>query len=249
MDIELKERFLERWNKYFPKAELPIVFYYSDQPDQAELLKPSSDWRCLFADLARVRNGKSIALDAVSIGCAGGKKYLGYDLEPRPYFENFLSDGIPGKMEGIRFKKSPELVRIVSKHQPEFSAPGKYIVFKRWDALETNDKPLAVIFFAIPDVLSGLYSLANFDEPDPNSVIAPSGSGCSSIVYFPYHELESDHPRAIIGMFDISARPFAPPAILSFTVPWPKFVRMVQNMDESFLITEQWNQIRIRLSR
>jgi hypothetical protein len=48
-------------------------------------------------------------------------------------------------------------------------------------------------------------------------------------------------------MFDVSARPCVPPEALTFAVPWPKFVRMVDHMDESFLITRSWGQVRARM--
>jgi hypothetical protein len=105
-----------------------------------------------------------------------------------------------------------------------------------------------VIFFAPADVLSGLFTLVNFDEIDPDAVIAPFGSGCSSIVYHPYRELGSDRPRAVLGMFDVSARPCVEPGVLSFAIPWPKFVRMVAHMDESFLITDSWRKVRLRMA-
>ena len=31
MDIELKEKFVTLWKKYFNSAELPIIFYYSNE--------------------------------------------------------------------------------------------------------------------------------------------------------------------------------------------------------------------------
>ena len=103
-----------------------------------------------------------------------------------------------------------------------------------------------VIFFAPPDVLSGLFTLANFDESDPQAVIAPMGSGCNSIVQAPYRELLSDHPHAVLGMFDISARPWVPAGELTLAIPWPKFVRMVAEMDASFLITGSWDKVKSR---
>jgi hypothetical protein len=122
-------------------------------------------------------------------------------------------------------------------------------VFKRWDDLEAQDEPAVVIFFSPADVLAGLFTLANFDEVDPQGVIAPFGSGCSSIVYHPYQELDSDRPRAVLGMFDVSARPCVEPDVLTFAVPWPKFVRMVGQMDESFLITGSWGRVRARIRK
>ncbi len=48
-------------------------------------------------------------------------------------------------------------------------------------------------------------------------------------------------------MFDVSARPCVPAGVLTFAVPWPKFTRMVANMDESFLITSSWAKVQARL--
>jgi hypothetical protein len=53
------------------------------------------------------------------------------------------------------------------------------------------DDPEVVIFFAQPDVLSGLFTLANYDEADPNGVFAPFAAGCGSIVHYPYLEKDS----------------------------------------------------------
>ncbi len=115
------------------------------------------------------------------------------------------------------------------------------------DVIEERDEPLVIIFFAPPDVLSGLFTLANYDEREPDNVIAPFGAGCGTIVHHPCRELTSDRPRAVMGMFDVSARPCVPPNVLSFAVPWPKFVRMVDNMEESFLITKSWGKVKKRI--
>ena len=247
MDIKLKEKFITLWNKYFDGAELPITFYYSDQPRAAEPAKPPSGHRCILADLAKVRKGTSLCFDADSIGCFGGKKYLGFTQDVMPNFEYFLSYGIPGKLEGERYKKTPELVKEMLKSVPTLKAPARFIVFKRWDMLEESDEPDAVIFFVAPDVVSGLFTLANFDEPELNVVFAPFAAGCGSIVQYPYLEKDSKRPRAVLGMLDVSARPFVGQNLLSFAVPMNKFVRMVDNMDESFLITPSWAKVNKRI--
>ncbi|MBK5102171.1 MAG: DUF169 domain-containing protein, partial [Desulfobacteraceae bacterium] len=105
-----------------------------------------------------------------------------------------------------------------------------------------------VIFFAQPDVLSGLFTLSSFDEVEPNGVFAPFSAGCGSIVQYPYLEKDSDRPRSVIGMFDVSARPYVPKDTLTFSVPMNKFMRMIENMDESFLITQSWSKVRKRLT-
>src|SRR5574341_1501771 len=97
-----------------------------------------------------------------------------------------------------------------------------------------------VIFFAKPDVLSGLFTLAGFDTAEPNGVISSFGSGCGAIVQYPYLEKDSGNPRAVLGMFDVSARPYVREDELTLAVPMKKFVTMVGNMEESFLITGSW---------
>jgi uncharacterized protein (DUF169 family) len=248
MDLEMKAEFSERLGKYFGEQEFPITFYYTEQEGCAELVKPPSGHQCFIGVLAKVRKGSSLYFDVNSIGCGGGKRYLGFTEEIMLNFEYFLSCGIPGKIEGERYKKTPEMVKESMAQMPQFKAPARFIVFKRWDMLEEFDNPEVVIFFAQPDVLSGLFTLANFDETEPNGVFTPFCAGCASIVQYPYLENVSEHPRGVLGMFDVSARPFVPHDTLTFAVPINKLTRMLKNMDESFLITQSWNKVRKRIS-
>jgi uncharacterized protein (DUF169 family) len=247
MDMKIKDRFVELNKKYFNNAELPITFYYSDTGEQTELVKRGSVARCVIGALAEVRNGLSFNFNADSIGCPGGRRYLGFAEGLSPNFEYFLSCGIPGRMEGERYKKSPELVKEIMKNWPNLRAPRPFVVFKRWDKLCQEDDPEVVIFFAQPDVLAGLFTLVNFDESQPEGVITPMGSGCSSIVSYPYLEKDSPHPRAVIGMFDPSARPYVPKDTLSFAVPMKRFITMIGNMEDSFLITDTWKKLQKRI--
>jgi hypothetical protein len=249
MDMNTKEEFIRLWTKHFGSAELPITFYYTDKAGCAEMATPPTGHRCVVADLSRVRHGTSVCFEAETIGCGGGQRYFGFTKEIMPDFEYFLSCGIPGKLEGERYKKTPELVREAMKHMTPFEAPGRFIVFKRWDALDKGDGPEVVIFFAQPDVLSGLFTLANFDQAEPNAVFAPFSAGCGSIVQYPYLEKDSHRPRGVLGMIDVSARPFVPQAVLTFSVPMDRFSQMIGNMEESFLITASWNQVRKRIDR
>ena len=248
MDTQLKKGFMKLWKKYFEGAELPITFYYSKDAGDIEIVKKPSDHSCVIGVLNKVRKGKQLCFDPDSIGCFGGKRYLGYLDKLMPNFEYFLSCGIPGEMEGERYKKSPEIVREIMENMPAFKAPAKYIIFKRWDSLKEDDNPDVVIFYAPPDVLSGLFTLAGFDEAESNSVIVPFSSGCGSIVTHPYLEKNRPRPRCVIGMFDVSARPFVPSGILTFSAPMKKFEKMVYNMEESFLITPSWNKVRSRIA-
>lgn len=247
MDLELKSRFLTLWSRYLDGAELPITFYYTDGDAGLPLESASEAERCLIANLAKVRNGTPLRFGAESIGCQGGRRYTGFSDSLRPNFEYFLSCGIPGEMEGERYKKSPELVKAVMANAPRFRAPKQFIMFKRWDLLTPAEDPEVVTFFAPPDVLSGLFTLSGFDEVG-SGVIAPFGAGCGSIVLYPYLEQESRQPRCVLGMFDPSARPYVPADALTFSIPMIKFTRMVENMEESFLTTKTWSTILKRIA-
>jgi hypothetical protein len=249
MDILLQERFITLWDEYFGGAPLPITFYYGNNANGAELVGPhSGEHRCVLADIYRVQAGRSLAFNRSSMGCFGGSKYLGFSEMIMPNFEYFLSCGIPGSLEGERYKKSPELVKEYLKNLPSWQAPGNFITFKRWDKLDASDEPEVVIFFATPDVLSGLFTLVNYDEAELSNIYAPFGAGCSTTVLYPYMERTAVRPRAVLGMFDVSARPCVPAATLTFAVPVNRFKRMVDNMDQSFLITGSWEAVKKRIS-
>jgi uncharacterized protein (DUF169 family) len=248
MDIEFRDHFISQWKKYFGNSELPVTFFYTEGDGGAEQAPRSRGRSCLICDLSKVRNGMSVAYNGESLGCAGARRYLGYTEKMRPDFEYFLSCGNE-RTEGERYLRTPEMVREFMKNQVKLPIQGKNIVFKRWDKLAADDNPEVVIFFANPDVLSGLFTLANFDQVEPNGTFAPFGAGCGSIIHYPYLESLSERQRAVIGMFDPSARPCVPAGVLTFAVPMERFVRMTGYMDESFLITGTWNDVRNRILR
>ena len=248
MDIGLRDRFTEMWNRYFPGSELPVTFGIGDGEGEVEKTPAPKDWRCLICDLTRIRKGTSLSFDGESISCAGGKFYLGYSTERAPEFRYFLSYGKPGVVEGERYKRSPEIVDAMGAHATAIPAKGRCYIFKRWDRLAEGDTPEVAIFFARPEVLSGLFTLANFDEADPEGGVAcPFGAGCGSIVYYPWLEQQKEHPRAVLGLFDPSARPCVPVDLLTMAIPMKKFVKMVGYMEESFLITPSWAKIQKRI--
>lgn len=245
----LKQAFEKLWKQYFDGAALPIAFYYTNQEPGPDLATPSLSKRCVIENLVAVREGTPMAFAVNTIGCFGGRRYLGYAQTLRPNFEYFLSCGIEGEMEGERYKKSPELVREVMAKGPKLKAPKPYIVFKRWDKLDEKDSPEVVIFFATPDVLAGLFTLASYDTAEESGVIAPFGAGCGSIVLYPYLEKDKPRPRAVIGMFDPSARPHVPAGTVTFAAPMARFETIVGNMEESFLITPTWQTIHKRIAQ
>jgi hypothetical protein len=48
-------------------------------------------------------------------------------------------------------------------------------------------------------------------------------------------------------MFDISARPMVERDILTLSMPYPVFLRLLENISGSFLETESWKKVRERI--
>jgi hypothetical protein len=248
MDLEFVDQFMRQWNKYFPGVELPIAYYYTDQPLAEDLSASQTTDRCLIGNMKRVRQGFPYVYDVHTPGCSGGKRYTGFSHSLRPNFEYFLSCGLPGEVEGERYKRDPELVKQYLLQHPPFDAPGKYLVFKRWDKLGQLDEPIAVVFFASGDVLSGLFALANYDMAEPDGVITPMGSGCAQMIAYPIEQSKQEKMRSVLGMFDVSARPQVGKDELTFSMPIQRLKQMVDYMDESFLITNSWKKVKDRLA-
>ena len=249
MDTALRDAYTRLHEKYFPGAELPIAFEVGGATTGVEKAPAPKGWRCFVCDLVKVRNGKSLVFSEDSIGCRGGRFYLGYDAERFPDFRYFLSTGKPGEMEGERYKQTPEIVDELDRGTARIPTEGRSIVFKRWDHLTDADNPDAVIFFARPEVLSGLFTLANFDRADPYGVVTPFGAGCSSVFSFPWLEQQSENPSAVLGIFDPSARPCVPLDTLTMAFPMKKFTKVVGFMEESFLTTGSWGKVMKKIDR
>ena len=105
-----------------------------------------------------------------------------------------------------------------------------------------------VVFFASPDILAGLFTLANYALESTDAVYAPFGSGCSTILTYPLKETEKEKPRAILGMFDVSARPMVEKDILTLAMPYSIFLKFLANISGSFLQTESWKKVLRRIT-
>jgi hypothetical protein len=78
-------------------------------------------------------------------------------------------------------------------------------------------------------------------------VNSPFGSGCSTILAYPLKEAEKEQSHAILGMFDVSARPMVEKDILTLAMPFSIFLKLLENVADSFLQTESWKKVRNRI--
>ncbi len=248
MDLKIKTSFITKWEKYFTGNDLPIACFYADEPKEADFPKApkpnKKGYTCIFSQLAPVRAGKPRAFNQDNFGCWGASGTLGFGNEPTQEDMDHMVDFLTNVE---KFKKSKEHVIGMFAANPPMPAEGKYLIFKRWDMLLESDEPQVVLFFVTPDAMAGLHTLANFDTINPHGVIAPFGSGCDSFIGFAMRELKSDNPKAVIGLLDPPARSCVKPNLLSFSIPWPKFVTMLENVDDCFLNTYIWAKIHNRM--
>ncbi len=246
MNLKDRDQFILLWKKYFREAELPLAGYYSSSDGGVKIVPKPSGHSCLIGQLMAVRKGQSLCFRPDSVNCGGGKRYLGFTDQINERFACFLSNGEDGGF-CERYKQSPELVERLLEQIPRLPLAGENLIFKRWDKLEEQDEPQFVVFFVTPDVLAGLFTLARFDNNEPDAVVAPFGAGCTSIVYYPYREYLEKGNRTIIGLFDPSARKCIKANILSFSLSVDRLWKLMAEMEESFLTTPTWSFISKRL--
>ena len=111
-----------------------------------------------------------------------------------------------------------------------------------------NDIKQVKVFYATPDMLSGLCGWAFYDNNAPDAVVSQFGSGCSTVVSMTIAENARQGYRCFIGLFDPSVRPYIGKNELSFTIPLCRFMTMLETMKDCFLFdSHAWNKIKARL--
>ncbi len=161
------------------------------------------------------------------------------DFARKEFIDDFRHD------EG--YIKSPELVKKWVDLLPIVNIPAKYTVFKPLKEADLNlEKSAIVSFLVTPDQLSALIVLANYGRESNDNVIVPFAAGCQAIGIIPYRECNSENPKGVIGLVDISARNNIRQMgkdLMTFTVPFKMFNEMEGNIEGSFLQKESWKEL------
>lgn len=231
-----KNVFISNFRKAFGDYELPVAFWYSEKP----LVDSEKTRGCFIKDLKPARLGGSVSLNAEMISCGGGKTYTGF-ITPPHHIPAFVSNK-------ERYKESPEMVAdfILNLDMPDKS--GLYINFSSIRNIGNFDNIEGLLFFATPDVLSGLVSWALYDTNAPDAVSVPFGSGCSSLVAQVVVENRRAGGRVFLGLFDPSVRPHVEPDILSLAIPMSRFRTMYYTFERSCLTeSHAWEKVRTRI--
>jgi uncharacterized protein (DUF169 family) len=240
------------------KMQPVAVILTNDKPAAGLQFKEGSMRGCVGAMLVTASKKNRIAFfDRKTFGCPGGGTGLGFgDRYGKFPIDCLLSTGnigIAARMdrtgtameEGERFYKNPELARKWVNSLPFTDVPTEYVVFKPWEQVTEEDNPELIVFFTNADQLSALVVMADYNRGSNQSITAPFGAACQSIL-FGYAESEKENPRGVIGFFDISQRSIVDRETLTFTVPYRMFQEMEAGVEGSFLNTPVWHKLQER---
>lgn len=237
------------------KNSAVAVILTNDKPSDGLQFKEGS-WGCVASMLIASTKGRTTFFDRKSFGCPGGGTGLGFGNQYKNFPVNcLLSTGnkeFAAKMgrgtameEGERFYKTPELAGKFIDSLPMTDVPTEYVVFKPLEQVTDQENPKLVVFLVNADQLSALVVLADYGRGTNESVVAPFGASCHSII-FGYQEAEKDNPRGVIGFFDISQRKHVDRETLSFTIPYKMLQEMEVNVEGSFLEMDVWKKLQER---
>ncbi|MDR1660324.1 MAG: DUF169 domain-containing protein [Desulfovibrio sp.] len=249
--------------------EMPFGVFYSDEkpdgygPEPGEIFSREReaagniDWQrafgnfsCILGNIWLARKKKKAAwISHEECGCMGGGFYSGVY---GPYLDMnvfYVSTGVPGTpIEGEYYMPSPESMTAFMEDCAPPPADGKYCVLKPLDQF-TDEQPKVVAFFARPEVLTGLHSLAVYTVGHHNAVISPFGASCTCLVAWPLVYERRGVERAVIGGFDPSARKFMKTDELSFAAPLALYRRMLDRMETSALTRRTWEGVRKKVMK
>ncbi len=254
----------------------PVAIYWTNNLAAGAKQFAKGKWGCVMMMYAQAAKGKTVAFDRETFGCMGGAVGLGfgnvYERWPGGIdcFYRFLStgnentaegkamleklggniskEGLGNFLYGERYCKTPEIAKKFVESLPMVDVPEKYVVMRPLKDVDLNQEPPKVIsLLADCDQLSALIVLANYAREKTDNVTVRFGAACHQVGILPLHEAASEHPRAVLGMTDLSARENIKNQIghdhLAFSVPLKMFLEMEGNVEGSFLERPTWKEL------
>lgn len=224
----------------------PVAVYRTTAKPENALQFKEGKWGCVISMLSAASKGRLAIFDDNTTTCVGGKVGLGFQRFQLGHIEYFLSTGETGNSDGEFYKKNPNLALDYVKNLPKIESKN-YLVFQPLDQLKHGDIPEIVIFLVNTDQLSALVQFVNYDKSTQDNVRIDFASGCAQAVLHALKETESINPKCMVGLTDPSARKYVDKDLLSFSIPYKRFLELEDQVEESFLTKETWQQISKRI--
>jgi uncharacterized protein (DUF169 family) len=226
---------------------LPIGMYFSEsRPDNAIGFTTKGNG-CIIPLIYSSAKGKTVVIDKDTTGWNCSAFYLGYQEWIFEGIECFLSDGIVNGRPSERFIKTEKQAKSFVEMYKPHTINHKKTIFKPLTEFKEKESPELVIFFVNPDQLSALVYLLHFNAPERTDIIV-SGfvSGCGSIITLPMKLQREGKKQAVWGMHDVSVRKRLPKDLMTLTMPYELLVAINNDIDISFIITENWTALKDR---
>ena len=234
--------------KHICLSNHPVALLWKEEMPAGAIHFQDGKWGCVVALLKAASQGRVAAAANATTVCMGGKAGTGFQGYEHGWIEYFLSTGNENIPKSERYKKTPELARRFTETIPRVT-PGKCLVMKPLEMVEDGERPECIVFLVNADQLSGLVTLANYDQATQNNVEVHFASGCGQALLYPMAAEQKGEKTCYIGLTDPSARKVTGKDLLSFSIPYRRFQEMEQEADGSFLTTDTWEVIKSRIGK
>src|SRR5665647_2289402 len=214
----------------------PVAILWSNtKPDGALQIKPHGQ-ACIMPFFAQVAmKGKTAVFDRESYGCPGARAGLGFG---NGYYDSFGGAGVEFMsaffVKGQKSSKNPETYCATVQHIPE----------RERAKLLHGERPVVVVFVADPLQITGLVTLVGAIREGTDPVRVPPMAACQQIGAFVYDEAKKEHPRAVLGYTDLSARENVgktiPAHMFTFAVPFSLFEEMEEEAKDGVFDGPIW---------
>lgn len=212
-------------------------------PQNGHCTIPSLFVRC-------TRLGGKCAADSEHSPCHGSKSGFGFggiaNRQRSAWSASVVPEEARSKMahqsSGMSYFRDADIALIQLEPIKDYGDGSDAIVFQDLDDAIAENRPIEVVAFLVdPTRLTALQQLASYSKTTPGpAAIMPFGHACQQVYAIPRGEGESDDPHAIIGMTDMYARRFVAKDQMSFAVPYKLYLRMVDDIDGSFLMKDKF---------
>ncbi|MFA7692165.1 MAG: DUF169 domain-containing protein [Candidatus Hydrogenedentales bacterium] len=251
----------------------PVVLEWTNEKPEGAIEFGKQKWGCVMFHFAAALKGRTAVMSRETYGCQGGGVGMGFGNTYTAFpggcecFYRFLADGNEsdpeGKkigemienagpremgrdfLKGERYLKDAETTRRFVASLPIQEIPTDYVLFRRMEREDLDNEAVKSVTLVVnPDQLSALVVMANHEHPERENVGIPYGAGCQVIGIFMYREAEKEHPRALVGLTDLSARKNLERLIgkdkMTFSMTPKMFQWMEENVDTSFFKRHTW---------